>query len=419
MGWLNDLQESVTDIAAYLGNDQAQLVKSLRDAYRNDPKTLAKLERIMEEPGADALFDKLLANPDMKKVLGASLSDPESGKRLIDGLHAAAVQDGNVFEVINRKMEEGGLSTDNMVAVLQTDPAALMQSVNDAATLAKAEATLDQATGFDGGMTGLFEGNLRDRMFTEDGNFTSVGQKLAQTFGGPNVTPDEMKVALAALVEQDPQALENLNTIMDGKGLEPFMSTLANSKNETIQAMMSGSDPGTMAKNLHDLAVRVDKDGQYMVKASKFLREFEEGGHEGALHTLASMGMTGGSPFELLDQGMGFQEQMGFFSQVFDMLNTIGEKLGMGPIGDKVMGFIQPILETLGISLPGMNAPQGPTAEPEEVATHLVGNGTLAMTAGLIPEDSMGPPEPAGLRPGMSPRSPAAPGLAPGAPGNL
>ncbi len=319
----------------------------MQEIAASNPEFLSDLNQLMSDPSFAPAMDAIAGNPQLLEMIADDNGQisQESMVSFIGGLQdrmeaAPDAEPGQPSEYLAK-----------FNGVVQNIGPLLTEGNMAALGIGEAGPDQDPLTVVDG----LIEGNL----LTNPSNMEALSSITTTLAANPGLADDlgslmgsgegGFDVAqLSQYIEQDPEFLTKLSTVIQAEGFSDLADTLAN--NEGIQAMLNGGDsemsPAEVTNLVDGLAARAvaptaEGEDPYFVRANDFISR------HGNLINQGTMGLLGGDEDDMdmlgaLDMGMDTYD--GFK----DMASEIGELFGNSQFGEMLQGLVDTIFQLIG-----------------------------------------------------------------------
>lgn len=329
------------------------MMQDFKDMADKHPKMMGQLNTILKEPGAAELLDKLADNPAVQEALQKSGAGGLSYPVVIERLAAAAAQDGNVFELINKQLAAGGNGA--LPPEIMSDPNKILDALDvaaDAAQLMDIKGSLSAQAIED-------IDYLESKFVTKDGQLKPFGKTIADAAGMDTSTgqgfdigallshgklADELvNMAPGKRTEFIEDLAHDLRTIADAKDLDKFLTTVhgiddvaGSTKNMKLAELDSFADA---------LEIRLAENPNYFTETNEFLNS-DMG--QGLIRTATGFGAGNMmDPAKMLGSLDIAHKVHDFISNGADSLGQSFGMQGMGKFLTSIMNVFMPFVEKI------------------------------------------------------------------------
>jgi len=325
--------EILRDFASGDDTSPAALVNDLESLLDEDPQAFAKLNTILNAPGAEQAFETLRNSPDAMQNLSS-----------IPGMSVGDMSPAGMIDMVYQ-----GVDADPNFLVNATEAYGNYEAIS-------------AVNGFD---------ELSQTLQQNPEIMTHLGNILGTDVGDMDNTAalSDLTGRLEALAEHDPAIFEKMNRVLNAEGAESFLATVAG--NEALSNIVGGmaggemGNPESVSNLISGLDQRIASNPDYMVEATDVLQR-----SQGLIATFGehAAGRIQGSDdaLALMDQAIqtnnlftGLQDGS-LLSGIGDMFSSVLGPEYSGMISDFLAGiqeFLGPLFERIGGMLGGiMNA---------------------------------------------------------------
>jgi len=325
--------EILRDFASGDDTSPAALVNDLESLLDEDPQAFAKLNTILNAPGAEQAFETLRNSPEAMQNLSS-----------IPGMSVGDMSPAGMIDMVYQ-----GVDADPNFLVNATEAYGNYEAIS-------------AVNGFD---------ELSQTLQQNPEIMTHLGDILGTDVGDMDNTAalSDLTGRLEALAEHDPAIFEKMNRVLNAEGAESFLATVAG--NEALSNIVGGmaggemGNPESVSNLISGLDQRIASNPDYMVEATDVLQR-----SQGLIATFGehAAGRIQGSDdaLALMDQAIqtnnlftGLQDGS-LLSGIGDMFSSVLGPEYSGMISDFLAGiqeFLGPLFERIGGMLGGiMNA---------------------------------------------------------------
>ncbi|MDP7143506.1 MAG: hypothetical protein QF692_01055 [Alphaproteobacteria bacterium] len=343
--------EILRDFASGDDTSPAALVNDLESLLDEDPQAFAKLNTILNAPGAEQAFETLRNSPEAMQNLSS-----------IPGMSVGDMSPAGMIDMVYQ-----GVDADPNFLVNATEAYGNYEAIS-------------AVNGFD---------ELSQTLQQNPEIMTHLGDILGTDVGDMDNTAalSDLTGRLEALAEHDPAIFEKMNRVLNAEGAESFLATVAG--NEALSNIVGGmaggemGNPESVSNLISGLDQRIASNPDYMVEATDVLQR-----SQGLIATFGehAAGQIKGSDdaLALMDQAIqtnnlftGLQDGS-LLSGIGDMFSSVLGPEYSGMISDFLAGiqeFLGPLFERIGGMLGGiMNADT------------IVSDGPASLVSALNPE---------------------------------
>ena len=343
--------EILRDFASGDDTSPAALVNDLESLLDEDPQAFAKLNTILNAPGAEQAFETLRNSPEAMQNLSS-----------IPGMSVGDMSPAGMIDMVYQ-----GVDADPNFLVNATEAYGNYEAIS-------------AVKGFD---------ELSQTLQQNPEIMTHLGDILGTDVGDMDNTAalSDLTGRLEALAEHDPAIFEKMNRVLNAEGAESFLATVAG--NEALSNIVGGmaggemGNPESVSNLISGLDQRIASNPDYMVEATDVLQR-----SQGLIATFGehAAGRIQGSDdaLALMDQAIqtnnlftGLQDGS-LLSGIGDMFSSVLGPEYSGMISDFLAGiqeFLGPLFERIGGMLGGIMD-----------ADAVVSDGPASLVSALNPE---------------------------------
>lgn len=322
--------EILRDFASGDDTSPAALVNDLESLLDEDPQAFAKLNTILNAPGAEQAFETLRNSPEAMQNLSS-----------IPGMSVGDMSPAGMIDMVYQ-----GVDADPNFLVNATEAYGNYEAIS-------------AVNGFD---------ELSQTLQQNPEIMTHLGDILGTDVGDMDNTAalSDLTGRLEALAEHDPAIFEKMNRVLNAEGAESFLATVAG--NEALSNIVGGmaggemGNPESVSNLISGLDQRIASNPDYMVEATDVLQR-----SQGLIATFGehAAGRIQGSDdaLALMDQAIqtnnlftGLQDGS-LLSGIGDMFSSVLGPEYSGMISDFLAGiqeFLGPLFERIGGMLGGI-----------------------------------------------------------------